>query len=104
VLAYSWEVRSRLFGVQLSQLHGTHGSVLFESNGLFVKEHGGRMVIPGLRDLAGYRAMFGDFLGALAAGSAPRFTLQHARRDIELLEQATDRFPQPQVEVGSWRS
>lgn len=98
VLAYSWEVRSRVGGVQLSQLHGTHGSVVFESNGLFVKEKHRGFVLPGFRDLPGYRAMFSDFLGALREGRQPRFTLQRARRDIEMLEHSNT------PEVGSWRS
>ncbi|HUF51159.1 MAG TPA: Gfo/Idh/MocA family oxidoreductase [Longimicrobiales bacterium] len=101
VLAYSWEVRSRLGGIQVSQLHGTHGSLVFESNGLFVKEKRGPIVLPGVRDLPGYRAMFNDFLGALAAGRAPLFTLQHARRDIELLEHSCHKYPQNRMEAGS---
>ncbi|CAN5795169.1 Gfo/Idh/MocA family oxidoreductase [soil metagenome] len=84
VLAYSWEVRSRIAGVQLSYLHGTRGSVTFESNGLFVRE-GRRITVPGLRDLAGYRAMMHDFLAAIDDDRQPRFTLAHARRDIELI-------------------
>ncbi|MBR9990444.1 MAG: Gfo/Idh/MocA family oxidoreductase, partial [Gemmatimonadetes bacterium] len=104
VLAYSWEVRSRLGGIQLSQLHGTRGSVVFESNGLFVKERGRRMVFPGVRDLPGYAAMFNDFLGGLATGTAPLFTLRHARRDIELLEHSLHTYSQHRMEVGSWRS
>jgi predicted dehydrogenase len=104
VLAYSWEVRSRLGGVQLSQMHGTRGSVVFESNGLFVKEDHGRVVFPGVRDLAGYRAMFRDFLHALAVGRAPRFTLARARRDIELLQQSLGHYPRHEMEVDTWRS
>jgi UDP-N-acetylglucosamine 3-dehydrogenase len=84
VLAYSWEVRSRVGGVQLSYLQGTCGSVTFESNGLFVRE-GRRIIVPGLRDLAGYRAMMHDFLSAIDDDRPPRFTLARARRDIELI-------------------
>jgi predicted dehydrogenase len=104
VLAYSWEVRSRIGGIQLSQLHGTRGSVVFESNGLFVREKHGAFVFPGLRDLPGYRAMFRDFFGALDEGRLPRFTLQRARRDIELLEQSVGTYPQHHMEVGPWTS
>jgi predicted dehydrogenase len=41
-----------------------------------------------LRDLAGYRAMFADFIDALRANRPARYTLQHARRDLELVEAA----------------
>jgi UDP-N-acetylglucosamine 3-dehydrogenase len=84
VLAYSWEVRSRIAGVQLSHLHGTRGSVTFESNGLFLRE-GRRITVPGLRDLTGHRAMMHDFLAAIDDDRPPRFTLARARRDIELI-------------------
>ncbi|HSJ12864.1 MAG TPA: Gfo/Idh/MocA family oxidoreductase [Longimicrobiales bacterium] len=95
VLTYSWEARGRPGGVQLSRLEGTAGAVTFESNGLFVREQGRLPVFPGLRDLAGYRAMFRDFLAALAAGRPPRFTLAHARRDIELLRTAQNPAASP---------
>jgi hypothetical protein len=47
-----------------------------------------RLTFPGVRDLSGSRAMFDDFLSALALGRAPRFTLAAARRDLELIERA----------------
>jgi predicted dehydrogenase len=89
-LTYSWEVPGTLRGLRLSRIWGTRGSVLFETNGVFALRTGGRprLWIPGLRDISGYRAMFADFLGALASGRVPRFTLDHARRDVELLERA----------------
>jgi len=87
VLAYSWEMRSTLRGLRVSRLYGTHGSVAFESNGvaLAVRGRRRRITFPGFRDIAGYRGMFNDFIGAIEAGRAPEFTLDHARRDIELL-------------------
>jgi predicted dehydrogenase len=64
--------------------------VSFESNGLFVLVHGRRtrLVIPSLRDIAGYRAMFADFVACLRDGREPRMTLDLARRDLELVEAA----------------
>jgi len=88
ILSYSWEVRSRPGGIQLSRLQGTQGDVIFESNGLFVSAPGDRLILPGFRDLAGYRAMFQDLLAALQHDRPPRFTLARARRDIELLQDA----------------
>lgn len=86
VLSYSWEIPSPLRGLRISRIYGTGGSVAFESNGLFmvVLARGIRVMFPGLTDLAGYREMFRDFLRALRGGAPPRFTLEHARLDLEL--------------------
>jgi hypothetical protein len=64
--------------------------VLFESNGVFLLRTGRRSFLrfPGLRDIAGYRAMFADLLGSIVEGRPARFTLEHARRDVELVERA----------------
>lgn len=89
-LAFSWEIPSAAKGMRLSRIYGSAGSVAFESNGLFVAQFGRRrrLTLPGVRDLSGSRAMFDDFLSALALGRAPRFTLAVARRDLELIERA----------------
>jgi UDP-N-acetylglucosamine 3-dehydrogenase len=89
-LAFSWEIPSAAKGLRLSRIYGSLGSVAFESNGLFVAQFGRRrrLSFPGVRDLTGSRAMFDDFLSALALGRAPRFTLAAARRDLELIERA----------------
>jgi UDP-N-acetylglucosamine 3-dehydrogenase len=89
-LHFSWETPSALGGVRLSRIHGSRGSVAFESNGVFVMRFGARrgLGFPGLRDLAGYHAMFADFIDALRANRPARYTLQHARRDLELVEAA----------------
>ena len=89
-LAFSWEIPSAAKGMRLSRIYGSEGSVAFESNGLFVAQFGRRrrLTFPGVRDLTGSRAMFDDFLSALAQGRAPRFTLDAARRDLDLIERA----------------
>jgi predicted dehydrogenase len=89
-LLHSWEIASPLRGLRLSRIYGTSGSIAFESNGLFVAIYGRRkrVLFPGLRDIAGYRAMFRDFLDALRTGREPLMTLARARRDTELLESA----------------
>jgi predicted dehydrogenase len=89
-LAYSWEVPSTARGLRLSKIYGRAGAITFETNGLWVLCHGTRtrLYIPGLRDLAGYRAMWADFVRAWRDGSDAAMTLEHARRDLELVEQA----------------
>lgn len=89
-LAHSWEIPSLLRGLQLSRILGTEGSITFESNGLFLLVRGRerRLVVPGLRDLTGSRAMFDDFLDALATGREPLMTLARARHDLDLVEAA----------------
>jgi len=89
-LAHSWEAPSVAGGLQLSRISGREGSIVFESNGLFVLVLGRerRLILPGLRDLAGYRAMFGDFLQALRGGGAPFMTLERARVGATLVESA----------------
>jgi predicted dehydrogenase len=95
-LHHSWEAPALLRGLQLSRIAGTRGSVTFESNGLFVyvrRPKGSRWIVPGLRDIVGYRAMFEDFFGALRTGNGPSMTLQRARRDLELVEAAYRSLP-----------
>lgn len=93
-LAYSWEVPSPLRGLRISRIHGTRGSVTFESNGVFVFVHGERtrFHVPRPWDISGYRAMFEDFLGALRTGREPRMTLEMAERDVRLVHDAYRSF------------
>ena len=86
-LSFSWEVPSPLRGVRISKLYGREGSVTFESNGIFVLASGSRtrLTFPGLRDLAGYRAMFTDFLAAIRTGRDPLMTLDIAEQDVRLV-------------------
>jgi predicted dehydrogenase len=89
-LAYSWEVPATARGLRLSKIYGRAGTITFETNGLWVLCHGTRtrFYVPGLRDLAGYRAMWADFVRAWRDDSDAAMTLAHARRDLELVEQA----------------
>ena len=89
-LAYSWEIAAPLGGMRVSRIHGTEGSVTFESNGLAMYVSGKKRSarLPGLRDPLGYSAMWVDFVQALRSGKPPRFTLPMAQRDLELLEEA----------------
>ncbi len=87
-LTHSWEVPSLLRGLRLSHIYGTRGSVTFESNGLFALVTGSytKVIVPGLRDISGYRAMFRDFLDVLLTGSEPLMSLERAQRSVELVE------------------
>jgi len=87
-LSHSWEVPSPLRGLSGSSIHGREGSIAFESNGLGVAVGGRRkrLILPGVRDLAGRRAMWRDFVRALGGGPDPEYDLTLARRDLELVE------------------
>lgn len=89
-LSYSWEIHSPLKGVRLSRIYGTRGTLAFESNGIFIVRTGRRprVILPGLRDIAGYAAMFRDFLEAIRTDGDPAFTAARARRDLEIVEEA----------------
>jgi predicted dehydrogenase len=90
MLSSSWEVPSTFKGLRLSKIYGRAGTITFESNGLWILVHGkkNRFYIPGLRDLAGYRGMFDDFVRAWKAGTEPQLTLARARRDLAIVEAA----------------
>lgn len=89
-LYHSWEVPSLFKGLRISRIWGREGSLTFESNGLFVLVRGRRkrLLFPGLRDIAGYRAMWDDFVSCLRSGAEPRYSIDHAARDLRLVEQA----------------
>jgi UDP-N-acetyl-2-amino-2-deoxyglucuronate dehydrogenase len=89
-LYYSREIPSLLKGLRLSKLFGRKGIITFESNGAFVLARGNgfpRLLFPGFRDIRGYRAMYRDFLGAIAEHRAPQMSLERAVDDQRLMEQ-----------------
>jgi predicted dehydrogenase len=88
-LYYSREIPSLLRGLRLSKLFGREGIITFESNGAFVLvrgRHGLRVVLPGYRDIRGYRAMYRDFIGAIREGRAPEMSLERAIEDQQLMD------------------
>jgi predicted dehydrogenase len=90
-LYYSREIPSLLRGLRISKLLGRRGIITFESNGLFILVRGNglpRLVIPGLTDIRGYRAMYADFVSAIRAGRAPEMSLERAMEDHRLMDQA----------------
>lgn len=89
-LYYSREVPSFLRGLRLSKLFGRRGVITFESNGLFVLVRGRglpRLLLPGFRDIRGYRAMYRDFLRAIREGRPPEMSLERAMDDHRLMDQ-----------------
>jgi len=97
-LYYSWETPSLFKGLRLSKIYGREGSLTFESNGLFILLRGKRkrIIFPGLQDISGFHAMFSDFLAGLQENRPAQFTLDLAKRDLEIIERAykttTDSF------------
>ena len=89
-LYYSREVPSLLRGLRLSKLLGRDGVITFESNGLVVLARGKgrpRLLLPGFRDIRGYRAMYRDWLGAIRDARAPEMSLERAMDDQRLMDQ-----------------
>jgi UDP-N-acetylglucosamine 3-dehydrogenase len=89
-LYYSREVPSLLRGARLSKIMGRRGVITFESNGAIVFARGGRwprVIVPGLRDIRGYQAMYRDFAAAIASGRPPEMSLERAMADQQLMDQ-----------------
>jgi predicted dehydrogenase len=89
-LYYSREIPSFLKGVRQSKIFGRQGIITFESNGLFILARGRglpRVVWPGVTDFRGYRAMYRDFLRAIASGEPPEMSLERAMDDQRLMDQ-----------------
>ena len=92
-LYYSREIPSLLRGIRFSKLLGRKGVITFESNGgLVVARSRGwpRVLLPGFRDIRGYRAMYRDFFGSIRDGRAPEMSLERAQEDHRLMETVFD--------------
>ena len=87
-LYYSWETPSLFKGLRLSKIYGREGSITFESNGIFIFVRGQRkrLIFPGLKDIAGYKGMFLDFVDCIRNRKESLFTLDLAEKDIRLIE------------------
>ena len=89
-LLYSWEVDTLLFGLRLSRVYGTEGSITFESNGVLTIIRGNKKSIklPNISKITGGKPMWQDFLTALKSGKHAAFTWPMAKRDLQYVEQA----------------
>lgn len=89
-LFYSWEVDTMFFGLRLSRIYGTEGSITFESNGVsvFVRGKQKKWRFPKLGSITGFKPMFNDFFVSLRAGKQPEFNYQKAYSDLLWIEQA----------------
>jgi predicted dehydrogenase len=97
-LYYSREVPSLLRGLRLSKLFGRDGIITFESNGVFIFARGSwrpRLIIPGFRDIRGYKAMYRDFVRAVREERAPEMSLERAAEDHRLMAQIYASLGQP---------
>ena len=89
-LYYSREIPSLLRGLRLSKLYGREGIITFESNGGFILVRGRgvpRLILPGFRDIRGYRAMYRDFASSIRSGRQPEMSLERAMDDQRLMDQ-----------------
>ncbi len=89
-LLYSWEVDTLLFGLRLSRIYGTEGSIIFESNGVLTILRGKKKQIklPNISKITGVKPMWADFISSLKEGKAPEFKWQMAKTDLEYIEKA----------------
>jgi len=87
-LQYSWEVDTIFKGLRLSKIHGTEGSITFESNGIFVIARGNKkkFIFPGFSDIGGSKGMWKDFLSSIRNNALPAYTWQMAQRDLMAVE------------------
>jgi predicted dehydrogenase len=89
-LYYSREIPSLLRGLRLSKLYGRKGIITFESNGTFVLVRGAgtpRLIVPGLRDMRGYKAMYHDFVASIRDGRTPEMSIERAIEDQRLMDE-----------------
>jgi predicted dehydrogenase len=95
-LYYSREVPSLFRGLRMSKLFGRRGVISFESNGsiIFVRGSGmPRVILPGFRDIRGYRAMYRDFANAIRDRRQPEMSLERALDDHRLMDQVYASLP-----------
>jgi predicted dehydrogenase len=90
-LLYSREIPSLFKGLRLSKLFGRRGIITFESNGVFVIARGTglpRVILPGFRDIRGYKAMYRDFAASIRNNRQPEMSIERAAQDHALMERA----------------
>jgi predicted dehydrogenase len=89
-LYYSREIPSLLKGLRASKLFGRDGIITFESNGAVVVARGRgwpRLIVPGIRDIRGYQAMYRVFRREIREGGAPEMSLEREIDDLRIIDQ-----------------
>jgi predicted dehydrogenase len=97
-LYYSREIPSFFRGLRLSKLFGRKGVITFESNGAVIVARGEgmpRVIIPGVRDVRGYQAMYRDFVAAIRELRQPEMSLERAIVDHRLMDQVYASLDRP---------
>jgi predicted dehydrogenase len=97
-LYYSREVPSLLRGLRVSKLYGREGIITFESNGAFALVRGRgwpRLIIPGVRDIRGYQAMYRDFVTAIQDGRVPDMRHERPMDDQRLMDRINANLEDP---------
>lgn len=89
-LLHDWNPTNPFAPLHLSTIRGDQGLIRFESNGLFALVLGRRkrLLLPGLRDLMGRRAMLRHFVDCMRTGKPPAMSLDLARRDLTIVHAA----------------
>jgi len=89
-LLYSWEVDTLLFGLRLSRVYGTEGSITFESNGVLTIIRGNKKSIklPSISKITGGKPMWQDFIKAIKSGEKAKFDWKMAKQDLLFVEKA----------------
>ena len=97
-LFYSWETPSNLFGLRLSKIYGTEGTITFETNGVAALCWGRRkrLSFPEIGDILGRTAMFTDFLDAIRNNRPAAFSMAKARQDLVAIESIYEQHQQRQ--------
>mgnify|MGYP006390178993 FL=1 len=52
-----------------------------------------RLILPGVRDIRGYKAMYRDFLASIREGRAPEMSIERAIEDQRLMDQVYASLP-----------
>jgi predicted dehydrogenase len=103
-LLHSWNITTRLRGIQFSRIYGTEGTILFESNGLIILLAGKKtkICLPNISDFPGYKAMLREFISCLKEDRDPAMSIEIARRDMQVILAAyrslkTGQFEKPET-------
>jgi len=87
-LVYSWNTDSITKGLfQHSKVECENGTVVFESNGIYVHCKG-KVIFNRFRDITGFKTMTEDIIDCLDNGKKPLSNFDHAVNDLEIVFKA----------------